>query len=227
MKYSCYSSGFFLPIKICFLVNIEKEKAATQLKKSQFQRMIDYIIVLSAITILASIVIILLSNLLADYPLLPMRKAFITMLVSGVIMIIILGVLILLDNDVPYLSKVRSVLLDVDKTFKKWVRVFVSLFVTFVFVIVVLGEVFSMLSVMNTKTIEGDVVKVVKHASVDTDKQLTGIKIKKDNGDVMELQLPSEMANVVEPNTHIKGQYKDMESKVIDGNLYEVTSVQK
>ena len=54
-----------------------------------------------------------------------------------------------------------------------------------------------MLSVMNTKTIEGDVVKVVQHASVDTDKQLAGIKIKKDNGDVMELELPSKMANVV------------------------------
>lgn len=209
------------------MLHIEKEKVPTQVKKSQFQRMIDYIIVLSAITILASIVIMLLSNLLADYPLLPMNKAFITMLVSGVIMLISLGVLILLDNDVPYLSKVRSVLLDVDKTFKKWVRVLISLFVTFAFVIVVLGEVFSMLSVTNTKTIEGDVVKVVKHASVDTDKQLAGIKIEKDNGDVMELRLPSEMANVVEPNTHIKGQYKDMESKVIDGNLYEVTSVQK
>ena len=70
----------------------------------------------------------------------------------------------------------------------------------------VLGEVFSILSVMNTKTIEGDVVKVVQHASVDTDKQLAGIKIKKDNGDVMELELPSKMANVVEPNTHIKGR---------------------
>lgn len=209
------------------MLHIEKEKVPTQLKKSQFQRMIDYIIVLSAITILASIVIMLLSNVLADYPLLPMNKAFITMLVSGVIMLISLGVLILLDNDVPYLSKVRSVLLDVDKTFKKWVRVLISLFVTFAFVIVVLGEVFSMLSVMNTKTIEGDVVKVVKHASVDTDKQLVGVKLKKDNGDVMELRLPSKMANVVEPNTHIKGQYKDMESKVIDGHLYEVTSVQK
>lgn len=209
------------------MLYIEKEKVPTQLKKSQFQRMIDYIIVLSAITILASIVIMLLSNLLADYPLLPMNKAFITMLVSGVIMLISLGVLILLDNDVPHLSKVRSVLLDVDKTFKKWVRVLISLFVTFVFVIVVLGEVFSMLSVMNTKTIEGDVVKVVQHASVDTDKQLVGVKLKKDNGDVMELELPSKMANVVEPNTHIKGQYKDMESKVIDGHLYEVTSVQK
>lgn len=209
------------------MLHIEKEKVPTQVKKSQFQRLIDYINVLSAITILASIVVMLLSNLLTDYPLLPMNKAFITMIVSGVIMLISLGILKLLDNDVPYLSKVRSVLVDVDKTFKKWVRVFVSLFVTFVFVIVVLGEVFSMLSVMNTKTIEGDVVKVVKHASVDTDKQLTGIKIKKDNGDVMELQLPSEMANVVEPNTYIKGQYKDMESKVIDGNLYEVTSVQK
>lgn len=209
------------------MLHIEKEKVPTQVKKSQFQRMIDYIIVLSAITILASIVIMLLSNVLADYPLLPMNKAFITMLVSGVIMLISLGVLILLDNDVPYLSKVRSVLLDVDKTFKKWVRVLISLFVTFAFVIVVLGEVFSMLSVMNTKTIEGDVVKVVKHASVDTDKQLVGVKLKKDNGDVMELRLPSKMANVVEPNTHIKGQYKDMESKVIDGHLYEVTSVQK
>lgn len=209
------------------MLHIEKEKVPTQLKKSQFQRMIDYIIVLSAITILASIVIMLLSNVLADYPLLPMNKAFITMLVSGVIMLISLGVLILLDNDVPYLSKVRSVLLDVDKTFKKWVRVLISLFVTFAFVIVVLGEVFSMLSVMNTKTIEGDVIKVVKHASVDTDKQLVGVKLKKDNGDVMELRLPSKMANVVEPNTHIKGQYKDMESKVIDGHLYEVTSVQK
>lgn len=209
------------------MLHIEKEKVPTQVKKSQFQRMIDYIIVLSAITILASIVIMLLSNVLADYPLLPMNKAFITMLVSVVIMLISSGVLILLDNDVPYLSKVRSVLLDVDKTFKKWVRVLISLFVTFAFVIVVLGEVFSMLSVMNTKTIEGDVVKVVQHASVDTDKQLAGIKIKKDNGDVMELELPSKMANVVEPNTHIKGQYKDMESKVIDGHLYEVTSVQK
>lgn len=209
------------------MLYIEKEKATTQLKKSQFQRMIEYIILLSTITLIISIVIMLLSNLLTDYPLLPMNKAFITMLVSGVIMIIGLGMLKLLDADVPHLSKVRSVLLDVDKTFKKWKRVLIALFVTFVFVIVVLGEVFSMLSVMNTKTIEGDVVKVVKHASVDTDKQLTGIKVKKDNGDVMELQLPSEMANVVEPNTHIKGQYKDIESKVIDGNLYEVTSVQK
>lgn len=209
------------------MLYIEKEKATTQLKKSQFQKMIEYIILLSTITLIISIVIMLLSNLLADYPLLPMNKAFITMIVSGVIMLAGFGILKLLDEDVPYLSKVRSVLLDVDKTFKKWKRVFVSLFVTFAFVIVVLGEVFSMLSVMNTKTIEGDVVKVVQHASVDTDKQLTGIKIKKDNGDVMELQLPSEMANVVEPNTHIKGQYKDMESKVIDGRLYEVTSVQK
>lgn len=209
------------------MLYIEKEKVPTQVKKSQFQRMIEYIILLSTITLIVSIVIMLLSNLLVDYPLLPMNKAFITMLVSGVIMIIGLGVLKLLDADVPHLSKVRSVLLDVDKTFKKWKRVLISLFVTFAFVIVVLGEVFSMLSVMNTKTIEGDVVKVVQHASVDTDKQLVGVKIKKDNGDVMELQLPSKMANVVEPNTHIKGQYKDMESKVIDGNLYEITSVQK
>ena len=209
------------------MLYIEKEKATTQLKKSQFQRMIEYIILLSTITLIVSIVIMLLSNLLVDYPLLPMNKAFITMLVSGVIMIIGLGILKLLDADVPHLSKVRSVLLDVDKTFKKWKRVLISLFVTFAFAIVVLGEVFSMLSVMNTKTIEGDVVKVVQHASVDTDKQLVGVKVKKDNGDVMELQLPSEMANVVEPNTHIKGQYKDMESKVIDGRLYEVTSVQK
>lgn len=209
------------------MVNIGKEKAATQLKKSQFQRMIEYIILLSTITLIISIVIMLLSNLLTDYPLLPMRKAFITMLVSGVIMIISLGVLILLDNDVPYLSKVRSVLLDVDKTFKKWKRVLISLFVTFVFVIVVLGGVFSMLSVMNTKTVEGDVVKVVQHADIDTDKQLAGVKIETDDGDVMELQLPSKMANIVEPNTHIKGQYKDVKSKVIDGHLYEVTSVQK
>ena len=55
--------------------------------------MIDYIIVLSAITILASIVIMLLSNVLEDYPLLPMNKAFITMLVSVVIMLISSGVL--------------------------------------------------------------------------------------------------------------------------------------
>lgn len=209
------------------MLYIEKEKATTQLKKSQFQRMIEYIILLSTITLIVSIVIMLLSNLLVDYPLLPMNKAFITMLVSGVIMIIGLGILKLLDADVPRLSKVRSVLLDVDKTFKKWKRVLIVLFVTFAFVIVVLGEVFSMLSVMNTKTIEGDVVKVVKHASIDTDKQLVGVKVKKDNGDVMELQLPSKMANVVEPNTHIKGQYNDVESKVIDGHLYEVTSVQK
>lgn len=209
------------------MLYIEEEKVPTQVKKSQFQRMIEYIILLSTITLIVSIVIMLLSNLLTDYPLLPMNKAFITMLVSGVIMIIGLGILKLLDADVPRLSKVRSVLLDVDKTFKKWKRVLIALFVTFAFVIVVLGEVFSMLSVMNTKTIEGDVVKVVQHASVDTDKQLVGVKVKKDNGDVMELQLPSKMANVVEPNTHIKGQYKDMESKVIDGHLYEVTSVQK
>ena len=76
--------------------------------------------------------------------------------------------------------------------------------------IAVLGEVFCNAFVMNTKTIEGDVVKVVQHASVDTDKQLAGIKIKKDNGDVMELELPSKMANVVvtkhsyqRPNTKI------------------------
>lgn len=209
------------------MIDIKKEKATTQLKKSQFQRMIDYIIVLSAITILASIVVMLLSEFLTDYSLLPMKKALITMIVSGVIMAIGLGVSELLDRDIPYLSKVRSALLSVDKTFKKWKRVLISLFVTFALVMVVLGEVFSMLSVMNTKTIEGDVVKVVKHASVDTDKQLVGVKVKKDNGDVMELQLPSEMANVVELNTHIKGQYNDVESKVIDGRLYEVTSVQK
>lgn len=209
------------------MINIKKEKATTQVKKSQFQRMIDYIIVLSAITILASIVVMLLSEFLTDYSLLPMKKALITMIVSGVIMAIGLGVSELLDRDIPYLSKVRSALLSVDKTFKKWKRVLISLFVTFALVMVVLGEVFSMLSVMNTKTIEGDVVKVVKHASVDTDKQLVGVKVKKDNGDVMELQLPSEMANVVELNTHIKGQYNDVESKVIDGRLYEVTSVQK
>lgn len=209
------------------MIDIKKEKATTQLKKSQFQRMIDYIIVLSAITILASIVVMLLSEFLADYSRLPMTKAIITMIVSGVIMAIGLGVSELLDRDIPYLSKVRSALLSVDKTFKKWKRVLISLFVTFALVMVVLGEVFSMLSVMNTKTIEGDVVKVVKHASVDTNKQLVGVEIKKDNGDVVELQLPSKMANVVELNAHIKGQYEDIESKVIDGYLYEVTSVQK
>lgn len=209
------------------MINIKKEKATTQVKKSQFQRMIEYITLLSAITLIASVIVMILSDFLADYSIPPMKKAVTTMIVSGIVMLISLGVLKLLDDDVPYLSKVRSVLLDVDKTFKKWKRVLISLFVTFAFAIVVLGEVFSMLSVMNTKTVEGDVVKVVQHASVDTDKQLVGVKVKKDNGDVMELQLPSEMANVVEPNTHIKGQYKDMESKVIDGRLYEVTSVQK
>lgn len=209
------------------MLYIEKEKAPTQVKKSQFQRMIEYITLLSVITLIASIIVMILSNFLADYSVPPMKKALITMIISGIIMLISLGVLRLLDADVPRLSKVRSVLLDVDKTFKKWKRVLIVLFVTFAFVIVVLGEVFSMLSVMNTKTIEGDVVKVVKHASIDTDKQLVGVKVKKDNGDVMELQLPSKMANVVEPNTHIKGQYNDVESKVIDGHLYEVTSVQK
>ena len=204
-----------------------KEKAPTQVKKSQFQKMIEYITLLSAITLIASVIVMILSDFLADYSIPPMKKAVTTMIVSGIVMLISLGVLKLLDDDVPYLSKVRKILLDIDKTFKKWKRVLISLCVTFVFVLVILGEVFSMLSVMNTKTVEGDVVKVVQHADIDTDKQLAGVKIETDDGDVMELQLPSKMANIVEPNTHIKGQYKEVQSKVIDGNLYEVTSVQK
>ena len=209
------------------MLHIEKEKAPTQVKKSQFQRMIEYITLLSVITLIASVIVMILSDFLADYSIPPMKKAVTTMIVSGIVMLISLGVLKLLDDDVPYLSKVRKILLDIDKTFKKWKRVLISLCATFVFVLVILGEVFSMLSVMNTKTVEGDVVKVVQHADIDTDKQLAGVKIETDDGDVMELQLPSKMANIVEPNTHIKGQYKEMESKVIDGNLYEVTSVQK
>ena len=204
-----------------------KEKAPTQVKESQFQKMIEYITLLSVITLIASVIVMILSDFLADYSIPPMKKAVTTMIVSGIVMLISLGVLKLLDDDVPYLSKVRKILLDIDKTFKKWKRVLISLCVTFVFVLVILGEVFSMLSVMNTKTVEGDVVKVVQHADIDTDKQLAGVKIETDDGDVMELQLPSKMANIVEPNTHIKGQYKEVQSKVIDGNLYEVTSVQK
>lgn len=209
------------------MLHIEKEKAPTQVKKSQFQRMIEYVTLLSAITLIASIIMMILSDFLADYSVPPMKQALITMIVSGIVMLISLGILKLLDDDVPYLSKVRKILLDIDKTFKKWKRVLISLCVTFVFVLVVLGEVFSMLSVMNTKTVEGDVVKVVQHADIDTDKQLAGVKIETDDGDVMELQLPSKMVNIVEPNTHITGQYKELKSKNIDGRLYEVTSVQK
>lgn len=198
-----------------------------EVQKPYFSTTLEFLSVLSAISLLFSMGVMGISGFVSDYPIIPMKRALIDTIFFVIVLLICTGTLNIMKSERNKLSYVKRQLFLVDDAVKKWHKAFVLTIMIVVFLTLNLLQISSILSVTNTKTVEGDVTKIVKNVSVDTNESLSAVEIEKEDGTSLTLMFGESVNGAIKPHAHVEGVYKPLESSKIDGRLYEVTSIQK
>lgn len=195
-------------------------------KSTPFEKALNTIALLSALTILCALITLLISTVASDFGIIVFKTSMKISVVSAIVLILCTVTHAIMQTNDYRLSTLRQRLDSANKGFNRIHQFIVTTIFVISFLLAILGLIGSLTTTMGTKKIEGNVTKTIQIASVESDNVSKLVQIKTDDGKKVNLTLNDKIPSDVPKGTHVEGVYhaNDNKSK-IDGVLYEVITV--